>query len=273
MSDARRRRELGAFLRAHRELIRPAQVGMPATPRRRTPGLRREEVAAMAGVGLAWYSWLEQGRVSASRQVLDAVARALRLDDGAWRHVMTLAGLQPLEAPDRSGRLAEAMGPMLALWTTHPAALLDRHLDLISWNAAFSAVWCEPAAAPETRRNLLCMLAGNRMLSMAIPEWESITRALAQQFRAQADRHPDARSEAIFAALHQARPDLAPWWRCRSVGEFGVRTATVGDVRLVLSLLRAAEDPDCLLLLQTPVGGVDHQRIAELMDDQARRAG
>jgi transcriptional regulator with XRE-family HTH domain len=89
------RREPGGFLRAHRDRLTPAEVGLPATARRRTPGLRREEVAALSGVSVAWYTWLEQGRVETSRQVLTAVAGALRLDEAAHHHILALAGFAP----------------------------------------------------------------------------------------------------------------------------------------------------------------------------------
>lgn len=98
MSHDPLRRELGGFLRATREHTAPADVGLTAGARRRTPGLRREEVATLSGVSVAWYTWLEQGRVAVSRQVLDSVCRALRMDAGARRHALELAGFHG-EAP------------------------------------------------------------------------------------------------------------------------------------------------------------------------------
>src|SRR6266508_4646290 len=96
--DVVRRRELAAFLRSRRERISPEQVGLPAGGRRRTPGLRREEVAQLAGVGVTWYTWLEQGRdINASEQVLDAIAATLHLDPIERSHLYTLAGAgQPI---------------------------------------------------------------------------------------------------------------------------------------------------------------------------------
>ena len=273
VSDAVRRRELGAFLRAHRERIGPAELGLPETPRRRTPGLRREEVAAMAGVGLAWYTWLEQGRVSASKQVLEAVARVLRLDDDAVRHVMTLAGLQPTRPLDRSDDLADQLQPVLAAWPTSPAALLDRHLDFLTWNDAYTAVWPDPSDMPADRRNLVCVTTGNRALRQIVPEWASLARALVQQLRAQAGRHPDERFEEIDGILRRDNPDLADWWRCRSARDFHGRTLTVKGISLVLTMFRPVEDPDCLLLLQTPATAADHNRVANLADQRSRRAG
>src|SRR5436305_14876459 len=96
MDEQLRRRELAAFLRSRRERLTPADVGLPPGGRRRTPGLRREEVALLAGVGMTWYTWLEQGRdINASDQVLDAIARTLMLDPHERTHLFTLAGLTP----------------------------------------------------------------------------------------------------------------------------------------------------------------------------------
>src|SRR6185312_16182303 len=98
IASMNRRAELGEFLRARREALRPQDVGLPDHGRRRTPGLRREEIALLAGVSVTWYTWLEQGRpINASVDVLAALARALRLDDAERRHLLTLAMRTPLE--------------------------------------------------------------------------------------------------------------------------------------------------------------------------------
>src|SRR5580700_12244292 len=106
----RRRAELGKFLRARRARLGPGDFGMPAGSRRRTPGLRREEVALLAGVGITWYTWLEQGRqINASAQVLDAVSRTLRLDPAGRWHLYRLAGATPLRSWDGSARIPDSV--------------------------------------------------------------------------------------------------------------------------------------------------------------------
>ena len=111
--DGERERELGDFLRSRRAAIDPADVGLPSGPRRRAPGLRREEVALLAGVSVTWYTWLEQGRAERpSRAVLDAVARALRLDDAEHSHLLTLARRAAGDgAVEVSGRARRAWCP------------------------------------------------------------------------------------------------------------------------------------------------------------------
>lgn len=248
-----RRRELGAFLRAYRERMRPTQLGLKDTPRRRTPGLRREEVAGTAGVGVTWYTWLEQGRVTPSRQVLGAVARVLQLSEDEVAHVMALAGLQPPELPDRSGQIAARLQSLLTTWTVSPAVLVDRHLDLIAWNAAYACLWSDPAAVPAHKRNLVCMLLESEALAVKPPDRSSLVWDLTRQLRTHASRSPDPRFNEVFALLQRKHPELAAWWGCSSVGEFTTRNVRVGEADFAVSLLRPTEAPDCALLVQTPV--------------------
>src|ERR687887_1269033 len=133
--DVVRRRALATFLRSRRERITPEQVGLIAGGRRRTPGLRREEVAQLAGVGVTWYTWLEQGRdINVSAQVLDAVARTLRLDRLERNHLFTLAGLQlgPAQGdctvlPDSVQKTVDAVSP-------YPALVLNPRYDILAFN-------------------------------------------------------------------------------------------------------------------------------------------
>src|SRR3954471_6353122 len=127
MSD--RRAELGEFLRARREALRPSDVGLPSGGRRRTPGLRREEIALLAGVSVTWYTWLEQGRrINASRDVLLALARALRLDDAERAHMLDLAaagtGARPIEKPERVVEAPDAINRLIMSMEPAPAYVL-----------------------------------------------------------------------------------------------------------------------------------------------------
>ncbi|QDQ16382.1 helix-turn-helix domain-containing protein [Streptomyces spectabilis] len=248
------RRELGGFLRAHRERVTPADVGLPGTPRRRTSGLRREEVAALSGVSVAWYTWLEQGRVDTSRQVLDAVARTLRLDAAAHRHALALAGFAALET---APAVPVDYQPMLDSWAT-PAALLDPALDLCAWNGPYAALWPDPAHVPAARRNLLLLLATDPGHQRVLPDWQPLAMDLYRHFRTRADREPPAsRSHAVTALLRAERPELDAWWACRSVGDFAARAVTLtapdGAARpYELTLLLTPGPRGGAVLVQTP---------------------
>src|SRR5918998_4530905 len=155
-----RRAELAEFLKHRRALVSPASVGLEANGRRRTPGRRREEVAQLAGVGLSWYTWLEQGRdIRPSTQVLDALARTLRLDTGERAHLFHLARVElplpggdyPREAPPELAAIVDGLVP-------NPAYLIGPRTDVLAWNRAAAALLGEPQSAPDGRPNLLWWL-------------------------------------------------------------------------------------------------------------------
>src|SRR5438270_1294027 len=153
-----RRDELGAFLRSRRERVTPEEVGLAPGLRRRTPGLRREEVAQLAGVGVTWYTWLEQGRpINASAQVLEAVARTLRLDDSERSHLFTLAGVQDPET--RVVRVCEpALRELVEAMDPYPALLVSARYDILAWNRAEAALKGDYSSLPERYRNVLWLL-------------------------------------------------------------------------------------------------------------------
>ncbi|PRH79955.1 XRE family transcriptional regulator [Streptomyces solincola] len=270
--------ELGAFLRAHRELLKPADVGLVPTARRRTPGLRREEVASLSGVGLAWYTWLEQGRVTASRQVLEAVARALRLDAAGLRHALRLAGYHesPAGGDGRRTALAAAVRPVLDSWPASPAVLVDRHFDLLAWNAPWTALWGDPDTVPAERRNLMWLMAADPRLRRVLHDWEPLAMNVFQHFRAQAGPAlADPRTSEVYRHLGEDVPELSHWWGCHSVAELTARTVTVEPdegqrISLALSSFHPVDDPTALVLLFTPAGASDRTAMTRLAEGAPR---
>lgn len=157
-----RRGELAAFLRARRERISPEEAGLPpAGSRRRTPGLRREEVAQLAGVGVTWYTWLEQGRhINASVQVLGAVARTLKLDQAEQEHLFRLADVPDAAAAGgAAGAACEQVTPdiqgILDSLVPLPASVLNERFDLLAWNSAYATLWPGMIGAAPAERNTL----------------------------------------------------------------------------------------------------------------------
>jgi transcriptional regulator with XRE-family HTH domain len=207
-----RRSELSDFLRGRRALVTPESVGIEANGRRRTPGLRREEVAQLAGVGLSWYTWLEQGRdIKPSAQVLDALARTLRLGTAERAHLFHLARVElplpagdyPREAPPELAAVVEALLP-------NPAYLLGPRTDVLAWNAAASRVMTAPVAAPDGRRNLLWTLFTQPSHG---PTWEGTARNTLARFRAEhARRIGDPDFAALVEWLDEASADFRAWW-------------------------------------------------------------
>ncbi|WP_067131187.1 helix-turn-helix transcriptional regulator [Microtetraspora malaysiensis] len=273
--------ELGAFLRAHRALLKPEDVGLPPTARRRTPGLRREEVASLSGVSMAWYTWLEQGRVIASRQVLESVGRVLRLDDAEMRHALRLAGYYEPETSASREPVHVALQPMLDSWPTSPAVLLDRNFDLVAWNTAWTAVWGEPSAVAADRRNLLWFVVADERMRGVLrdADWEPFAMSVFRHFRAQAGaRSSDERVGELYRRLATDVPELSHWWSCRSVGELTTRVVTAAPagsepIRLSLSSLRPVDDPASLILLFTPAGPADAAGVSALVNRPLRSVG
>ncbi|MEV7191218.1 helix-turn-helix transcriptional regulator [Streptomyces sp. NPDC093510] len=253
---------LGGFLRAHRERLSPGDVGLPHTARRRTPGLRREEVAALSGVSVAWYTWLEQGRVDTSRQVLDAVARALRLDDASHRHALALAGFAPGATAPRAS-YDPNLRALLDSWPGSPALLLGPAYDILAWNRAYADVWPDPAKIPEERRNLLLLLVADARHQRVLPGWESVAVDLYRHLRTRADRRPgDEGFRRLTDRLATARPDLDDWWACRSVGDFAPRTVEITPQNdrtshpYAMNLLLTPQPQDTTILAMAPVAPV-----------------
>ncbi len=244
---------LGAFLRAQRQHVDPAAVGITVTGRRRATGLRREEVATLSGVGLSWYTWLEQGRVAASRGVLVAICRALRIEGHAYRHVMELAGFHTGAAPAASGSVEPDARALVDGWSAGPAAYVDGVLDLRAWNEAYARWWGDPAALPPDRRNLLWQLlvdpgTRDRLADPTFP------RMLVARLRGYADRHPDdPEVRSVYGRLAEARPDLEDWFACREVAEPATLRLDLQDpdgrsATFVLHPLVPAADPAALVL-------------------------
>jgi transcriptional regulator with XRE-family HTH domain len=268
-----RQAELAEFLRARRARLRPADVGLPEEAgRRRTPGLRREEVARLSGVGVTWYTWLEQGRdIAPSAQVVDALARALLLDDDQHRHLRELTGLPAAEPPAPAGALLPRLQRLVDAAAPNIASVYDAHFDYLAWNHAYARVRHDPARMPAQRRNLLWMMFTDPVNRERMAHWEGAARAVLSQFRAAAGRHPDdPRYAQVIAGLSEASPEFRDWWAQYPVRSFRPATIAVdhpdtGRIHLELYQLRPVEHPDLLLVVQVPVGDQDARRVARLI--------
>jgi transcriptional regulator with XRE-family HTH domain len=254
---AARRAELADFLRNRREAIRPEDVGLPGGGRRRTPGLRREEVASLAGVGTTWYTWLEQGRdVRASASVLEAISDALELTNAERAHLMLLGRgeeVAPARAPDETidptiKRMVESMGD-------GPVCVTGRRFDFLAWNEAHAAVFGDPAELPEGRRNLLWRIFMDPAMRKQLPDWEAGARRLVARFRAEAARHVgDPDFDDLISALQEGSPEFRKWWGLHEVATSGVgrkviRHPKVGKLVFEHAVFRPQETPEQRLVL------------------------
>jgi transcriptional regulator with XRE-family HTH domain len=220
--DGLRRRELTAFLRSRRERITPEQVGLPPGGRRRTPGLRREEVAQLAGVGITWYTWLEQGRdIRVSEQVLDAIARTLLLDPHERSHLYTLAGSPAPAAVQRECEsLPPAMRELLDKLHPFPACVTNGRYDLLDYNRSFTVIAGDLDALPFEERNSmwLCFTHPTRR-AVLLDRPEAMRRMVGQYRAAMAEHVGDPTWKCLVKRLQHTSPEFAELWARHDVLE------------------------------------------------------
>ncbi|MEU7318347.1 helix-turn-helix transcriptional regulator [Streptomyces sp. NPDC007083] len=257
----RRRSELAAFLRSRRARVSPADVGMPAGLRRRTPGLRREEVAQLSGVGVTWYTWLEQGRpINASAQVLDAVARTLRLDEAERDHLYHLAEVPRPPAPER---LAEAVDPevhrILDAMDPMPAVVYNGRYDVLAANAGYRALFPMVDLVGQPERNVLWQqFVAMPPCCCALLDREAELSLMVATLRGSYGRHVgEAAWEEFLARMCEASAEFSTLWRSGDVAPPGARVkmvqhASVGRLRLSSTSLQISGASEARIVAYVP---------------------
>ncbi|MFI1455673.1 MmyB family transcriptional regulator [Streptomyces roseus] len=231
-----RRHELADFLRSRRERITPEQVGLPRGRRRRTPGLRREEVAQLSAVGVTWYTWLEQAReIQVSPQVLDALARALLLDASERAHLFALAG-SPDPAPHTPcPSVTPSLRAMLDQLGPIPACIQNSRYDILAYNATYGRLLCDlDAVAPEDRNCLwLAFTHADWRASMA--DVAEVNRTIVAKFRAAMAEHlAEPAWKALLARLEAESAEFRELWARHEVLGLGAKTKYVRNAHVGL---------------------------------------
>ncbi|KNB50746.1 helix-turn-helix transcriptional regulator [Streptomyces caatingaensis] len=265
-----RRVELRDFLRSRRARLTPQEVGLPAGERRRTPGLRREEVASLAGIGLTWYTWLEQGRrISVTTAVLDAVGRALRLDATDRAHLYRLAGHVPGEPSAQRQDVPAELLRLVEEWLPNPAYVLDRHWRFLCGNRAVHAVF------GEVGRGESCLdgfLREEGETFHGLSGWDGMAASLVAEFRADAARHPDDPGFArTVTHLSRRSAEFARLWARQEVRDTALGTKSVthpsaGPLHFERTAFRVADHPDLRITLLLPRPGTDtRERLGDVV--------
>ncbi|MGW5309215.1 helix-turn-helix transcriptional regulator [Nocardia thailandica] len=225
-SGSTRRAELGGFLKSRRARIAPGDVGLVSGPRRRTPGLRREEVAQLSGVGVTWYTWLEQGRpINASVQVLDAIARTLRLDAVEKAHLYRLADVPVVPSPHAQVGLPPALQGILDQLCPLPAALLSARYDILAYNDAYRAL-C-PGFLDGQRNVLRRVFLTPACCNPYDHDVEDLRRMVAYLRGAYVKHLDDSAWTALIDELHTHSPEFRELWARNDVAVPANRTKMI----------------------------------------------
>jgi transcriptional regulator with XRE-family HTH domain len=266
---------LGTYLKDRRAKLDPAAFGL-APDRRRTPGLRREEVAQRANISPTWYTWLEQGRGGApSADVLNRISGALLLTDTEREHLFLLGLGRP---PEVRYKATEGVTPrlqrLLDALDGSPALVKTATWDIVAWNRAAAVVLTDYSALPPGQRNILRLMFGNPHIRSLQHDWDNIARFVVGAFRVDATR-AGAVSEVreLVDELCMLSPDFAALWRENDVNVHGdgikrLQPPVLGPIELEYSAFAVDGRPDLGLIVHNPVNPADADRIRSLVKAQ-----
>ena len=268
-------RPLGDFLRSRRTRLDPASFGFSG--RRRTPGLRREEVAQRANISPTWYTWLEQGRGGApSADVLDRIARALMLTDVEREHIFLLGlGRPPEVRYQPSEGVTPRLQRVLDALALSPAIVKTPTWDVVAWNRAAAAVLTDYATLPPGQRNILRLMFCDPRVRAAQFDWESVARFVVAAFRADAARAGAAdKVGALVEELCRLSPEFAAMWRDNDVRHYGeglkrLRHPLAGPIAFEYSAFAVDGRPDLGMVVYNPATPEDAERIRKLIEAPA----
>jgi transcriptional regulator with XRE-family HTH domain len=269
MTDAN---SLGIYLKDRRAKLDPTAFGFPLK-RRRTPGLRREEVAQRANVSATWYTWLEQGRGGApSADVLDRIARAMMLTDVEREHLFLLGLGRP---PEVRYRAPEGISPrlqrVLDTLECSPAFIRTATWDVIAWNRAAAAVLTDYSTLPDGQRNVLRMMFRDSRVRAAQPNWQSVARYVVASFRADVARAGAARNvQSLVDELCATSPEFAAMWSDNDVQAHGdgvkvLHHPIAGPLSMEFSAFAVDGRPDLNMVIYNPATPADADKIRALL--------
>jgi len=274
VTSADQRRELAIFLRSRRERRSPQAAGLPPGVRRKTPGLRREEVATLAGVSITWYTWLEQAReIRASSQVLGSLVTVLGLDEVETAHLFRLAGeVPPGVPPDLKDPVADSYKLLLAQLDPQPAYIVNRRFDVLAWNKGCAALYEDLPRLPPERRNILWLTFASPATREMSEDWERDAAHAIALFRTQAGEWVlEPEFAELIADLERESADFRRMWGRKDLAAFAPNSWAVLHPRLGRAefdyiKMHTADDDKTLVTLMAPVDSELYRRLAELTE-------
>ncbi|HEY7419920.1 MAG TPA: helix-turn-helix transcriptional regulator [Ktedonobacteraceae bacterium] len=282
MNDQERRKELAQFLRTRRERIAPESVGLPASSRRRTPGLRREELAMLAGIGVTWYTRLEQGYdITVSPQVLESLARVLGLNAVERNHLFLLAReQQPVDPYPFTTTISPALQCILDSMGTSPAYISNPRWDVLAWNQAMVHVYNTDFGALHLHElNILRFAFTHPLRRKLLVNWEQAAQGTLALFRASSERYiGEPWLKALIAELELASPEFRAWWpqhalQATHTEKKELNHPLVGRLVLQPTTFQVVDAPDLRMVIYTPLPEANTaQKLAQLVDPALREA-
>ncbi|UQZ36438.1 transcriptional regulator [Paenibacillus sp. PK3_47] len=278
MSHQMRLQALSAFLKARRAAISPAAAGLPEGTRRRTPGLRREEVAQLAGVSNTWYTWLEQGRdIRVSPSVLECIAAALQLNKDERSYLFALAldngpanGIYPQE---EASAITPSLQKILKELTACPTIISDRRCGIVGWNEAAAHVFLDFARLPQEERNMIRLLFVRKEFQRLAVNWEQFVRGYLSIFRAYYGQYLEDRwYDDFIAEMKEAHPEFDKLWEESRVSSapdvvLEFRHAKAGKMLFQLTSLQVQGGADLRCSIYTPAGDSNtEQKLRQLLE-------
>lgn len=263
---------LGAYLKDRRAKLDPATFGFPLA-RRRTPGLRREEVAQRANVSATWYTWLEQGRQGApSADVLERLSRALQLTAPEREHMFLIAqNRPPAVRQNTNSDVSPRLQRMLDSLESSPAIIKSSGWDVLAWNRAATLVLTDYSKLEPADRNIVKLLFRNPEIRARNPYWESQARAVVATFRLQTARTGGGETaRALVDEMCATSPEFAKLWRANDVDAYGegvkhIEHPAAGLLALEYSSYAVDGKPDFSLLIYTPATPEDAKCVRSLL--------
>src|ERR1700728_238895 len=269
---------LGTYLKDRRAKLDPTAFGFPLA-RRRTPGLRREEVAQRANVSATWYTWLEQGRGGApSADVLERIARGMMLTDVEREHLFLLGLGRPPEARYHAPEgITPRLQRLLDTLEYSPAFIRTATWDVIAWNRAAAAVLTDYSTLPDGQRNVLRMMFRDSRVRAAQPNWQSVARYVVASFRADVARAGAARNvQSLVDELCATSPEFAAMWRDNDVQGHGdgvkvLHHPIAGQLSMEFSGFAVNGRPDLSMVIYNPATLQDADKIRALLKSPSKR--
>ncbi|WP_199320506.1 helix-turn-helix transcriptional regulator [Leptolyngbya sp. FACHB-261] len=260
MNDEQRRRELRDFLRTRRARLSPEEMGFPVG-RRRTPGLRREEVAQLASVSTTWYSWLEQGQdIRVSAQVLESLVRALKLTAEERNHLFMLAlGQSPPDLTEQRESISPVHQRVLDHFEAGPAYITGRRWDILAWNQVASLLFGDFSVLLQRERNFVWFFFTNEAHRHMLVDWEDHAQFVLSKFRSTCSRYlGDERLIELIEDLQRVSPEFRDWWSRHDVfgrpfGRKEYEHSLVGRLVFEYTAFLVAEATDLRFVVYTPL--------------------